>query len=295
MNTINDNSGGTAVGRLMSDEQDQCIALWRVRPLDQWPSLDDPVKPIRTIAVLDTETTGLDPIRDTIIELGVAFCEVDELDRIVRVTGTGQSFNDPGFPLSPEIQSLTGLTDAMLQSQRINVEHVTRRLNAVSAIVAHNCFHDRPFVEALLPGLEDKPWVCSMADADWGAWGFDGRKQDRLLMQSGLFNPIKHRAMSDVTSLVNLLDRETPTGGSVLTECIAKAAKPTWRFEARGLPYDYRECVKGHGWKWNGKVWWTEVTDDDREAEEAWYLTAFWPSRYSPHIERVTWKTRYRR
>ena len=295
MNTITDINGGSAVGRLMSNEHDQCIALWRVRPFDQWPKLDDPVKPIRTIAVLDTETTGLDPKRDTVIEIGVAFCEVDALDRIVRITGTGQSFNDPGFPLPPEIEALTGLTDAMLRGQKINIDHVTRRLNAVSAIVAHNCFHDRPFVEHLLPDLKDKPWVCSMNDADWAGWGFDGRKQDHLLMQAGLFNPVKHRALSDVLSLVNLLDQETPTGGSLLTKCMARAQEPTWRFEARGLPFDFKNVVKDRGWKWNGNVWWTEVADDDREAEEAWYAHAFRPFRDLPYIERMTWETRYRR
>lgn len=295
MNTISNITGGSAVSRLMSDDQDQCIALWRVRPFDQWPKLDNPVKPFRTIAVLDTETTGLNPKRDTVIEIGVAFCEIDALDRIVRITGTGQSFNDPGHPLTPEIQALTGLTDTMLQGQKINVDHVTKRLNAVSAIVAHNCSHDRPFVEALLPSLEDKPWICSMSDADWGAWGYDGRKQDHLLMQAGLFNPVKHRALSDVLSLVNLLVQATPTGGLVLAECMARAQEPTWRFEARGLPIDFKNVVKDRGWRWNGSVWWTEVADDEREAEEAWYACAFKPFRYLPSIEQITWETRYRR
>ncbi|MGB3754347.1 MAG: 3'-5' exonuclease [Parerythrobacter sp.] len=297
MNTITEDTGGSAVGRLTSGENDQCISLWRVRPFDRWPKLVDPVEPIRTIAVLDTETTGLDPDRDKVIEIAVAFAKVDAMGRIMLVPSAGEARQSPGFPLSPEITQLTGLIDEMLAGQTINTSHIAKRLNEVEAIFSHNAFFDRPFVERLMPELKDKPWVCTMNDADWAGWGFDGRKQDHLLMQSGLFNPVKHRAMSDVISLVNLLDVETPTGGSVLAECMDRAKLPTWRFEARGLPYDFKNVVKERGWRWGAKakVWWTEVADADRKAEEAWYANAFRPFRDPPHIERVTWETRYKR
>lgn len=296
MNKNIDYNSGSAVSRLMDREGDQCIALRRVRPFDQWPKLENPVEPIRIIAVLDTETTGLDPDRDVVIEIAVAFCEVDSLSRIVRVPSGGEARQHPGFPLSDKITQLTGLTDAMLQGHSINTCHIAKRLNAVEAIVSHNARFDRMFVERLLPALTDKPWVCSMNDADWAAWGFDGRKQDHLLMQAGLFNPVKHRAMSDVISLVNLLDKETPTGGSVLAECMDRAQRPTWRFEARGLPYDYKDIAKMRGWQWNArtKVWWTEVADDQREIEEAWYARAFKPFSGKPFVEQVTWETRYK-
>ncbi len=283
--------------RLMADANDQCISLRRVGPLDKWPVLADPVLPIRTIAVIDTESEGLDPKLHQVIEIAVAFAEIDACGRIVRVTGKGESFNDPGRPLTPQIRALTGLTDEMLAGQRINVGHVTKRLNAVDIMVAHNCAHDRPFVEALLPDLQAKPWVCSMADAEWSAWGFDGKKQDHLLMQAGLFNPTKHRALADVTSLVSLLNVETPTGSNVLSECIASANKPTWLMKAVGLPFEYRQRIKDRGWRWNSgeKVWWTEVPCADRAAEEQWYDQAFRPFRGKPVIEGVTWATRYKR
>ena len=297
MNTHNAASGDSAVERLMADPDDQRICLSRVRPLDGWPVLADPVLPIRTIAVVDTETEGLDPRLHNVIEIAVAFVEIDAHGRIVRVAGKGEALNDPGRPLTPQIRDLTGLTDAMLAGQRINVDHVAKRLNAVDVIVAHNCAHDRPFVEALLPDLQDKPWVCSVANADWSAWGFDGKKQDHLLMQAGLFNPIKHRALADVASLLSLLNVETPTGNSLLSECIAHAKRPTWLFRAVGLPFEYRQGIKDRGWRWNsnGRVWWTEVPHSARAAEEQWYDQAFRPFRDKPAIEQVTWTTRYKR
>ena len=133
-----------------------------------------------------------------------------------------------------------------------------------------------------------------MRDCDWAGWGFDGAKADHLLMQAGMFNPVKHRAMDDVISLTNLLTFVTPSGKTALGEAIDNARRDTWLFEARGLPYDYRQIVKDRGWRWNGKVWWIEVPHDQREAEEAWYARALKPFSGTPHIEPITWLERYR-
>lgn len=297
MTTTSNNSGGSAVGRLISGGDDQRIVLRRVRPFHQWPKLDDPVRPIRTVAVLDTETSGLDPNRDVVIEIAIAFAQVDAHGRILRVSSVAEAKQSPGFPLPAEISKLTGLTDEMLQGQSIDIDHITERLNSVQAIASHNAGFDRKFVERLLPDLPEKPWICSMMDGAWADWGFDGRKQDHLLMQAGLFNPVKHRAMSDVISLVSLLNTQVPTGRSVLAECIDHAKKPTWLFRAVGLPFEYRQRIKDRGWRWNagGKVWWTEVPHADRAAEEQWYDQTFRPFRDKPVIERVTWTTRYKR
>ena len=113
-------------------------------------------------------------------------------------------------------------------------------------------------------------------------------------MQAGMFNPVKHRAMDDVISLTNLLTFVTPSGKTALGEAIDNARRDTWLFEARGLPYDYRQIIKDRGWRWNGKVWWTEVPHDQREAEEAWYARALKPFSGTPHIEPITWLGRYR-
>lgn len=284
-----------AVEALMHDDNDQCISLWRVRPLENWPTIKDPVEPVMRLAVLDTESTGLDPTRDTVIEIAIAIVDVDAIGRVVRVVRTTQALQDPGIVLPLHIERLTGLTDEMLAGQAIDTDRFTVALESVDAIVCHNARHDRPFVERLLPKLSAKPWVCTIADCSWLDWGFDGAKADHLLMQSGMFNPQKHRAMDDVTSLVNLLNICVVTGGTPFGEAIAHAQEPTWRFSAPKLPYDLRHAVKDRGWRWNAnqKVWWTEVSDDEREFEEAAFAraTKSWGRR--PVIEEVTWTTRY--
>ena len=61
-----------------------------------------------TLVALDLETTGLDPARDSIIEIGAVKFKGD------RVENEWSVLANPGRPLSPFITSLTGITDAML-------------------------------------------------------------------------------------------------------------------------------------------------------------------------------------
>ncbi|WP_343208000.1 3'-5' exonuclease [Anaerolentibacter hominis] len=65
---------------------------------------------IERFVALDLETTGLDPEKDSIIEVGAA--------RIVnrRITGKFCALINPGRPLPERIVKLTGITDTMLAS-----------------------------------------------------------------------------------------------------------------------------------------------------------------------------------
>lgn len=54
--------------------------------------------------VLDVETTGLDQIRDEIIEVAmVKFGYARGDDKITSLVGTFQAFNEPSSPIDPKI------------------------------------------------------------------------------------------------------------------------------------------------------------------------------------------------
>ena len=62
------------------------------------------------LIALDLETTGLDPKRDTVIEIGaVKF-------RGSRTEETWSTLVNPGRPLHPSIIALTGINDDMLST-----------------------------------------------------------------------------------------------------------------------------------------------------------------------------------
>jgi hypothetical protein len=61
-------------------------------------------RPKLIAAVVDVETTGTDPDRDKIIELGICPLEYDrQTGRIYKVLGSWEWFEDPGGPIPSEI------------------------------------------------------------------------------------------------------------------------------------------------------------------------------------------------
>ena len=64
-------------------------------------------------AFIDLETTGLDPRRDEVIEVGIVFVEADQISR--RFTRLFR----PNRPLPLVIQRITGLTDEVLDEMEI--------------------------------------------------------------------------------------------------------------------------------------------------------------------------------
>lgn len=246
-----------------------------------------------TVCALDTETTGLDPRRDRIIELAVQSARIDEHGRIVESGRPKSWLEDPGEPLSPEITKVTGLTDVQLAGRSIHDGEAYGAITSADVIVCHNAAFDRPFVEERL-GLKGQAWICSMNDLDWREHGFEGRSQTQLLLQCGWFYDA-HRAASDVNALLHLLDHRLNTGGTVMRELLRTAAMPTWRVEMVDAPFSARGLLKERGYRWNGdrKVWWSEVADGAIAGETEFGRDFVYGGKRVPDTKRVTWRERY--
>ncbi len=104
------------------------------------------------IVVFDTETTGIDPRRDEIIELG-ALCltaegETANMDVLIQLS--------PGRSLPPFITGLTGITDAQLRDEGVGKEAAVadfcRLLDGAERplLVAYNAQFDLNFLYYLL-------------------------------------------------------------------------------------------------------------------------------------------------
>ena len=256
--------------------------------------MDRPALPIRTIAVIDTETDGLDNRKDNIIEIAVALIELDAEGRIVRIVGKGSARQDPVRMVPPRITQITGLDNKILEGSTIRVEALTAFINRADAVLAHNAGFDRLFCERLLPGITHLPWICSMRDVPWLDMDYDGAKLGHLLMQSELFAPTAHNALDDVEALINLLACRLKNGNTVAAEALANAQVPTVRLDAEGAPFSIKDELKRFGYRfnWANKVWWTEVNQDQAPFEEAWLArqSEYIRARQTP----VTWFNRHR-
>ena len=92
----------------------------------------------------DIETTGLSDETDRITEIGaVVFSGGEPGERF-------QTFVDPGMPIPPEIQKLTGITDAMVAGAPSEAEAVASLLDFVGdrPLCAHNADFDIGFITA---------------------------------------------------------------------------------------------------------------------------------------------------
>ena len=262
--------------------------------LGVWLVREHPTLPLMTVAVLDTETDGLDNRADNIIEIAVALIEVDADGRIVRIVDKGTARQDPGRMVPPKITQITGLDNMILKACTIRVEALTAFINRADAVLAHNAFFDRLFCERLLPGISHLPWACSMRDVPWLDMGYDGAKLGHLLMQNGLFAPTAHNALDDVQALINLVACRLANGKTVMAEALANAQVPTVRIDAERAPFSIKDELKRFGYRfdWSSKVWWTEVSQTQAPFEEAWLArqSEYIRARQTP----VTWFNRHR-
>lgn len=247
------------------------VRLLRRLQLLEGPTGVEPSGPGGVAAVVDVETTGLSLEDDRVIELAVRRIAYDGEGRITRIGGSRSWVEDPGRPLEEDIVRLTGLTDDMLHGRSIDDEAAATLLSGATIVIAHNASFDRPRVERRLPAVRGLAWACSCAEVDWRGHGFDGRSLGHLLMQVGFFAQA-HRAADDVDALIGLLGHRLDAGGTVLGELVDRSFRDGWIVRAEGASFDRRIPLKARGYRWNGerRVWWRELADEARDAEEWW-------------------------
>ncbi len=269
--------------------------LRRVSSLNRFPLAEPSDGPLRTVAVIDTETTGTDPDRDEIIDIAVVIVAVNAAGQIVRIDRAGLALRDPGMLIPAAITRLTGITDEEVRDKVIDLDALEALIASADVRIAHNAAFDVAFVERLLPGLAGAAWACSARDFDWLEHGFDGAKLGHLLMQIGRFNT-GHRAMADVISLLHLLAHRLADGSTVIGAILARAERPSVRIEATGAAFDKRSILKSRGYRWDptARAWWTEILDEDLESEALWLQREVTPWGPTPRTRPLTWHERHR-
>jgi DNA polymerase-3 subunit epsilon len=224
--------------------------------------------------VVDTETTGINPDKDAIIELGMVLFEFDlETGCAYRVLNTFDQLEEPGFPVPPESTAVHGITDEMVAGQKINDDEVAAFLDGVSLVIAHNSKFDRVFLEKRLPIFETLPWGCSFAQVDWSGEGIGSAKLDYISYKYGFFYEA-HRAEGDCFALLEILQQPLPKSGELVLKSILNSlAQKSYQVFATGSPFETKDVLKARGYRWDGekKCWHTTVVGDDAiKAEVEW-------------------------
>jgi DNA polymerase-3 subunit epsilon len=242
----------------------------RLEPVDRYHADNGTGK--RIGLYVDTECTGLDPETEKVIELALVPFEYDDEGRIYRVLPAYNAFQDPGCPIPPFITRLTGITDAMVAGQAIELDAVARLLQEADLVIAHNARFDRPFLEQLHRDFEDIPWACSIADVNWNEEGFEGVKLDYLAYKHGFFYE-GHRATVDCQAGIELLSQVLPSGVRVLQRLLESAGRTEVRLWAVKAPFEKKDVLKARGYRWSPggegilKAWYKDLPEGEADAE----------------------------
>jgi DNA polymerase-3 subunit epsilon len=200
--------------------------------------------------IVDLETTGLKPSEDTIIEVGLIELLVSS-DHKPVIRGMFSALQDPGFPLSPEISGITGLTDDALSGESIDWDIVKGYLNRADVIIAHNAEFDRGFLSAV-PALREirRPWACSVRHIDWREKKFASSKLQYLAADHGFVNPFAHRALFDCATTFRLVSPH-------LQEMLQNSREAEFEVFAVGSPFESKDVLKAAGYRWDSdrRVW----------------------------------------
>ncbi|MGM4894293.1 3'-5' exonuclease [Tardiphaga sp. 839_C3_N1_4] len=233
--------------------------------------------PTRSGILLDVETTGLDQVRDEVIELAMIKFDYLPDGSITRVADIFTAFNEPSRPIPPEITELTGITDEIVAGHRIDPDAVAAFADDAVIVIAHNAGFDRKFSERYWPVFQHKAWGCSATEVDWRKHGFDGSRLGYLLAGAGFFHQA-HRAIDDCHALLEILAFELPDlGAPALAVLLERARKKTMRVWAEQSPFDLKDELKRRGYRWSDgsdgrpKSWYIDV-EESKEASEIEFL-----------------------
>lgn len=105
-----------------------------------------------TFVALDLETTGLSPLRDTIIEVAAVRFHLEKVgEKYIAITDDERSMLiDPEQKLEENISMITGITDSMLKG-KVKWEEVREKVREFigdSIIVGHNVLFDIAMLES---------------------------------------------------------------------------------------------------------------------------------------------------
>ncbi|KQP31257.1 DNA polymerase III subunit epsilon [Methylobacterium sp. Leaf104] len=246
--------------------------------------------------IVDTETTGLDHTRDTVIELGMIKFEYGASGRVYRVLATLNQLHDPGRPIPAEITRLTGISDSDVAGQRIDDAAVAAMAADAAVVIAHNASFDRLMCEARWPVFADKNWACSCHQVPWRAEGHEGSKLGYLLIDHGYFHK-GHRAIDDCHALLALLAVPLRNSGRLALSCLLETARrPTVRVWAAGSPIATKDVLKGRSYRWSGRrrCWYIDIEEDRLDLERAFLCREIYQREIHDLVaDRITARDRF--
>jgi DNA polymerase-3 subunit epsilon len=169
------------------------------------------------LVVFDLETTGLDSENDRIIEIGAIKINAhgDVLGEMSTLIATDRK-------LTPKIQQITGINDAMLVGKPAIEPIIRQFLKFIegSVLVAHNAEFDLGFIKAACRRqgvVIEWPTFCTLKLARQLLPNLERKNLDTLAAHYGLQFEARHRSIGDVKVTIAVLRELLGNEGSHLS------------------------------------------------------------------------------
>ncbi|WP_026695110.1 exonuclease domain-containing protein [Peribacillus kribbensis] len=184
--------------------------------------------------VVDVETTGLGPDRDEIIELALKlFSYHEETGEVLEIIEKDSFLREPlSFSARRNYGNafrVHGIPYEMVEGKTFYEPKIKQYFERAETVFAHNASFDRSFLYRMYPEVNELKWFCTMRSVPWKKYGFPDSKLLTLLQAHGITDHQTHRALDDITYLMELLKQTNPDGTTYLKEIIN--ARPMRRYQ----------------------------------------------------------------
>lgn len=210
---------------------------------------------MKTLLVVDTETSSLDPKTGHLLEVAAAVWSVEHRALVRARSWLVQA------PANPAV-AVNGIPESLLP-RGAEAGDVMRQVYAVAikecdAIIAHNADFDRAW---FTPEIQRLTWICSCDDIDWPR-GASSRSLTALALAHGVGVADAHRALPDVLTMCRLLERAGELAD--LDLMLMRTQRPKARFVAN-LPREKNDLLKEHRFRWDPhrREWWRRMFVED--------------------------------
>lgn len=237
------------------------------------------------LAIVDVETTGLDPVQDELITLSLVCVEVDgATGELLKVIDNYTGHRAPTRPMSLAIEQIVRIPAKDLAGQVLDVGRITAALKGCELVVAHHAAFDRSFIEPHVPAFGKLAWGCSLRDIDW----FGTEKQPKA--------SIEHLAIlygiessngtpeADCNALVRAMSMPLPVSGFTgFAALLASAHLPRYRYWIPGPGAENTALLQELGFTFDHEAnAWSRVTGgvDSARLESALVDMAVFDGRF---------------
>lgn len=228
---------------------------------------------IKRCLIVDTETTGFDPKKDTVIEIGAILYSLEANTHIASVSTLIPADSNAAEEINTiSVASLSEVTDPLLKGFG---DMLWQMVQLADVFVAHQASFDKSHLTGEdLNMWSQKPWICTREDFRFRR-GKPGDSLVNTALAHGIGVSHNHRALTDCQLIARIF-------GSYATDDLrglfAHALLPR-NYYVANTKFDQRELPKAAGFSWNPerKMWWKKLTDAEAAA-----ITTFSIRRIEP-------------